>query len=61
MTALLSEQFMITNTGGRDVVINKITVRGQECTALYVDAVQLIPGTDLRIHMLHQQSRRYDD
>ncbi len=29
---------MITNTGGRDVVINKITVRGQECTALTVDA-----------------------
>lgn len=22
---------MITNTGGRDVVINKITIRGQEC------------------------------
>ncbi len=25
---------MITNNGGRDVVINKITVRGQECTTL---------------------------
>jgi heme/copper-type cytochrome/quinol oxidase subunit 2 len=25
---------MITNTGGRDVVINKITVRGQECAWL---------------------------
>jgi hypothetical protein len=26
----------ITNTGGRDVVISKITVRGQECTGLTV-------------------------
>ncbi len=25
---------MITNTGGRDVVINKIAVRGQECSAV---------------------------
>ena len=31
---------MITNNGGRDVVINKITVRGQECTALYADPAQ---------------------
>jgi hypothetical protein len=31
---------MITNTGGRDVVINKITVRGQECTALFADPAQ---------------------
>ncbi len=30
---------MITNTGGRDVVINKITVRGQECTSITTDAV----------------------
>jgi len=30
----------ITNNGGRDVVINKITVRGQECTALYADPAQ---------------------
>jgi hypothetical protein len=30
----------ITNTGGRDVVISKITVRGQECTALYADPAQ---------------------
>jgi hypothetical protein len=34
---------MITNTGGRDVVINKITVRGQECTGLTVDDTAL-PG-----------------
>jgi hypothetical protein len=26
---------MITNTGGRDVVISKITVRGQECTTVF--------------------------
>ncbi len=38
MQAQLSGAIMITNTGGRDVVINKITVRGQECTALSVDA-----------------------
>jgi hypothetical protein len=25
---------MVTNTGGRDVVINKVTVRGQECTTV---------------------------
>ena len=31
---------MITNTGGRDVVISKITVRGQECTTLYADPTQ---------------------
>jgi hypothetical protein len=30
---------MITNTGGRDVVINKIAVRGQECTAVDVATV----------------------
>ena len=29
----------ITNTGGRDVVITKITVRGQECTGLTVATV----------------------
>jgi len=28
---------LITNTGGRDVVINKIAVRGQECGNLTVD------------------------
>ena len=37
---------MITNTGGRDVVINKITVRGQECTALTINATAL-PGDAL--------------
>jgi hypothetical protein len=31
---------MITNNGGRDVVISKITVRGQECTALFADPAQ---------------------
>jgi hypothetical protein len=31
---------MITNNGGRDVVINKISVRGQECTALFADPAQ---------------------
>jgi hypothetical protein len=30
----------ITNTGGRDVVISKITVRGQECTALFANPAQ---------------------
>jgi hypothetical protein len=30
---------MITNTGGRDVVINKVAIRGQECTALTVATV----------------------
>jgi hypothetical protein len=34
---------LITNTGGRDVVINKITVRGQECTVLTVNA-SAVPG-----------------
>ena len=34
---------MITNTGGRDVVINKITVRGQESAVLTVDDTAL-PG-----------------
>ena len=37
---------MITNTGGRDVVINKITVRGQECTNLTLDTSPTV-GTDL--------------
>ena len=37
---------MITNTGGRDVVINKITVRGQECTALTINATAA-PGDEL--------------
>jgi hypothetical protein len=32
---------MITNTGGRDVVINKITVRGQECATLYANPAQV--------------------
>jgi len=32
---------MITNTGGRDVVINQIQVRGQPCTTVfYLDAVK---------------------
>ena len=31
---------MITNTGGRDVVISKITVRGQECTTMFADPAQ---------------------
>jgi heme/copper-type cytochrome/quinol oxidase subunit 2 len=31
---------MVTNNGGRDVVINKITVRGQECTTLFADPAQ---------------------
>ncbi len=31
---------MITNTGGRDVVISKITVRGQTCTTLFADPAQ---------------------
>jgi hypothetical protein len=30
----------ITNTGGRDVVISKITVRGQECTSMFADPAQ---------------------
>ncbi|MCW3994764.1 MAG: type IV pilin [Candidatus Bathyarchaeota archaeon] len=39
---------MVTNTGGRDVVINKITVRGQECTTLTVASVDAADrGTDL--------------
>ena len=37
---------MITNNGGRDVVINKITVRGQECTTLFADPAQS-PTADL--------------
>lgn len=37
---------MITNTGGRDVVINKLTVRGQECTALTINATA-VPGDEL--------------
>jgi hypothetical protein len=36
---------MITNTGGRDVVINKITVRGQECDTLTVATATA--GSDL--------------
>jgi hypothetical protein len=31
---------MITNTGGRDVVISKIAVRGQECTTMFADPAQ---------------------
>jgi hypothetical protein len=31
---------MITNTGGRDVVISKIAVRGQECATLFADPKQ---------------------
>ncbi|HLN88792.1 MAG TPA: hypothetical protein VK253_01890 [Candidatus Binatia bacterium] len=37
---------LVTNTGGRDVVINKITVRGQECSALTIDTTAP-SGTDL--------------
>ena len=37
---------MVTNTGGRDVVINKITVRGQECTNLTINTSPTV-GTDL--------------
>ena len=37
---------LITNTGGRDVVINKITVRGQECAALSVNTTA-VAGVDL--------------
>ena len=37
---------MITNTGGRDVVISKITVRGQECTTLTLNTTAA-PGADL--------------
>jgi hypothetical protein len=37
---------LITNTGGRDVVINKITVRGQDCNTLTV-ATGVAAGTDL--------------
>jgi hypothetical protein len=37
---------MITNNGGRDVVINKINVRGQECTTLFADPAQS-PTADL--------------
>ena len=36
----------ITNTGGRDVVINKVAVRGQECTNLTV-ATTTDVGTDI--------------
>jgi hypothetical protein len=39
---------MVTNTGGRDVVINKVAVRGQECTTLTVASVDAADtGTDL--------------
>ena len=31
---------MITNTGGRDVVISKIAVRGQDCTTMFADPAQ---------------------
>jgi hypothetical protein len=37
---------LITNTGGRDVVINKIAVRGQECAGLTVNYTA-VPGDDL--------------
>jgi hypothetical protein len=37
---------LITNTGGRDVVINKVTVRGQDCNVLTVDDTA-VAGTDL--------------
>ena len=33
---------MITNTGGRDVVISKITVRGQECSNLTIDTAPTV-------------------
>ena len=37
----------ITNTGGRDVVINKVAVRGQECTDLSVAVVDTADIADL--------------
>jgi hypothetical protein len=37
---------LVTNTGGRDVVINKVAVRGQECTNLTLDTSPVV-GTDL--------------
>jgi hypothetical protein len=36
----------ITNTGGRDVVITKMTVRGQECTGLTVADVAAADTSD---------------
>ncbi len=39
-TGAVEGALMITNTGGRDVVINQIQVRGQPCTTVfYLDAV----------------------
>ena len=39
-TGPIEGALMITNTGGRDVVINQIQVRGQPCTTVfYLDAV----------------------
>jgi len=40
-----SAAFMITNTGGRDVVLDKITVRGRECNTSYVYYWKLDDGT----------------
>ncbi len=49
-----SGAIMITNTGGRDVVINKITVRGQECTGPYtVDACSCSQETDTQNPLMH--------
>ena len=46
-TGQASGMIMVTNTGGRDVVINKIAVRGQECTGLTVATVDAADvGTD---------------
>jgi hypothetical protein len=40
---------MIINTGGRDVVIDKLTIRGQECpwTAIYYNVTTTPVSTDL--------------
>jgi hypothetical protein len=40
--------FMVTNTGGRDVVISKVAVRGQDCpwTSVWYNITSTAPTTD---------------
>jgi Archaeal Type IV pilin, N-terminal len=47
-TTMAQAALMITNTGGRDVVIDKIAVRGQDCpwTNVWYQVTSTAPSTD---------------
>ena len=54
-TTYAETAFLIINTGGRDVVLDKITVRGQECawSDIYYNKTQITVNTDLTYVVPH--------